>query len=720
MHRLPINLLFLIFLFFLFGCKKDSPSEPEEVPEDIIASANIGTQGGELSSDNVSIIVPSGSFNSNHEMKIIAPSTASPFEGDGITNHYKIDGIPDDYILPIQVKIKLNSSAQHKYIAVGEESFVKSLGESSIEYQLFDASESDGFIICELPAPETNFAKSTNQNSSSINVQGIVGSTPVLSSAGNFRIKAAGTSVTVGQAQTLAGYLENAFTTIQQLGFNYNRRTKWPVEVTLRNMAANTYGYSMNSIWGHNYGYLEFNSRNISRASEMQLTAGHEFFHLVQSLYDPRNAISRAKFEARHYWLDEATAVWIEEKFSSQPNFVSPIRAGNEMAPFDGMHKGAEISGQNHGYGMSAVIKYLVSLHNDETIVSDIYDRISVNDHPVDAIETATDNAILWYEQCLRAMITGQIYNLGTSFWVGQPDDEFRIQDAEDTLKTYTKSYPDLSGRLFKIKLEYQNIDQTASLSFNASGGTNEITIFKYNNSGMQFINTASGSLTLPDVKTLTQEGWNLIVLLTNARAVSPYTETQDITLEIKVDKPEYDECYFQLKIDGNFYRVNSDGTTENVTINVWNVLGFQEGTFSNNIFTASWDEEDSDGLFFKGNLKVTMSEDRSTVISIEASENFGYPESSIAYYDVIFDYKAAEIPFVAEYTYYRVYEIEGTSVSSHITNLDYVYKTAYKTETLQSLVPRSDSKITVEFWKPIEKNSAKKLEVLKLRSMQK
>ena len=64
------------------------------------------------------------------------------------------------------------------------------------------------------------------------------------------------------------------------------KEQKWPVDVTIKRLdtaKSSVYGYSINSMWGNNYGYMQFNFDKIDETENMKVTAGHEFFHLVQS-----------------------------------------------------------------------------------------------------------------------------------------------------------------------------------------------------------------------------------------------------------------------------------------------------------------------------------------------------------------------------------------------------------------------------------------------------
>ena len=511
-------------------------------------------------------------------------------------------------------------------IAFGEEAFVSSLGETTTAFQLISAKDSSGYLVGSLPAPagnsqiQTNILKNLQPENGpiSMNIQGVGGITPFLSAGKHFKISSTDKTVSLQAAQTLGNFLEAAFDTLKNLGFQHETKRSWYASVTIRKLDDKVFGYSASSMLGDNYGYLEFNSKKITDLAAMRLTAGHEFFHLVQALYDNRNRYSKAKFSSDHFWLDEATAVWIEEKFTDQANYVSSIRSGLEMAPIEGMEKGAEIDAGKHGYGMSAVIKYLCNIHGEDILV-EMYEKIFSGSKPVDAIESATEDPVLWYEKFLRQYVLGQIYNVQMASWVGNKSGEFDIKSASDTVKNFSGSYPDLSAKLYQVKLNYSDIDNAAKLEFTAKGGTNEVTVFKYKSGSIEYIDNYPEELSIPEVRKLKDDGWHLLVLVTNVRSVSPYTSTTDINLEIKLKIPLWEICYFLVECSG-YYKKEYTDYPDSVTYE-WSSLvpvlgGWTKGDFTGNTFTGTWDTTETTGSFNRGSITVTISEARDKITS--------------------------------------------------------------------------------------------------------
>ncbi|MBD3290704.1 hypothetical protein GF337_18000 [candidate division KSB1 bacterium] len=706
-------LLLVLALLIFFSCSGKKSTNPSEVEDTLLATLNVGAEGGTLSSEKFSLQIPAGAFTSQVELKLHSPEQQSPLGADAITDLFMVEGIPSEFSKPLRILLKHSTDISNEAaIAVGEKLYIKSLDLSQDAYQLVSAKDSAGYLVFQLPVPpisaanDLNLGKFLDQQISdeTLYFQGSDFITSVLSSQGHFKIETTLKSINKNSLTELGNHLEEAYSILKTLGFEHEEKRDYPVDVTVLPLDDDKYGYySYSMFYG---GYLEFNSKKITEAEELRLTAGHEFFHLVQGLYDNRSAYSKAKFSSDYEWLDEATAVWIEEKFTTTPNFVSSVRSGNEMAPFNGAEKGAAENARYHGYGMSSAIKYLTAQYGEDKLVQ-IYKHIFSGSKPVAAIEKGTEGASVWYGTFLRDYILGNLYGLLPSFWVSRVHGEFSIDTDSDTLETFTDQFPDLSGRLYRIALNYADIDSSATLEFTASGGENEITVFKYKSRTIQYLNSESENLSIPDVRIMKDEGWHLIALVTNKRSVSPYTESSEINLEIRLkEPPEFNECFVDLTAKGTFQRrfhayQDSVKNYENQTI--WQVSAFPEGKFKGNTFNATWDTTHTDGWFERGTMTAKVNEAWDMVTEVTINETFGYPEGHVIYSETVYTFKIENIPFDSEWMGVLGYEVSGVQTCSAITQLDLTTTTDYYTETLIEYICDEDSEIDVEFWSPLE-----------------
>ncbi|PKP51464.1 MAG: hypothetical protein CVT92_12750 [Bacteroidetes bacterium HGW-Bacteroidetes-1] len=165
------------------------------------------------------------------------------------------------------------------------------------------------------------------------------------------------------------------------------------------------------SKWGNNHGILEIDESLMSQSAELRTTAAHEFFHLIQALYDTRWGFTKGVSKPDHYWLKVAASVWSEEFFSDNTDYVSKTRGGNEKEPFYGWLHQVDQEPDVHGYGMSALLKYISKTYGIIKI-KDIFQKIYEGKSVKDAINEALPNNLSsFYGDFINQYLQKQIYN---------------------------------------------------------------------------------------------------------------------------------------------------------------------------------------------------------------------------------------------------------------------------------------------------------------------
>ena len=457
--------LFIILTVFFTcllsqGCSENSPTSPDPEVKDtpILASKMIDNSGGTIITDDFEVIIPAGAFKTSQEIKILGSTEDNLFSSNAISDFIVLEGLPTEFFEPVKVKIKYDGTlSDSSFIAVGEHNFVHSLNGETTAYNLISAHDSSGYLVATLPVVESNVLfkrtvnSSTNADELSINLGAIAGYVSYKSQQGHFLINTPASVIT--QAYDLADYLETAYSKFESIGFSYSKRTKWPVDVTIKRLdtdKSEVYGYSINSMWGNNYGYMQFNFDKIDETENMKVTAGHEFFHLVQSLYNPRYGYSKAKSPMPTYWLDEASAVWSESFFSSTANYLSPIFSDNVFDVFKGAKTGnVKSTSEQYGYGMASFIKYITKKYGDGKLV-DVYNNIYNGKSPFQSLSDILPiNAGFSWHSYLKSLLTFDLYSGDTfrpavllSYPTGEHQ-KFTIKSASDTLATYKSQLSD-------------------------------------------------------------------------------------------------------------------------------------------------------------------------------------------------------------------------------------------------------------------------------------
>ena len=99
----PAILLLIVSLIGFTSCNKDDmPDNP--IIEDMI-SKEIDESGGELELEELTITIPAGSFEGRHTISIVKEiNTSTAFE-DLLSASYLVEGFPEDYELPFQIRL---------------------------------------------------------------------------------------------------------------------------------------------------------------------------------------------------------------------------------------------------------------------------------------------------------------------------------------------------------------------------------------------------------------------------------------------------------------------------------------------------------------------------------------------------------------------------------------------------------------------------------------
>ncbi|MBK8945214.1 MAG: hypothetical protein IPM32_08075 [Ignavibacteriae bacterium] len=573
--------IILVLLLMLSCSDEKNITEPkiEETDYNEITSKNIGTEGGELKTDEISIIIPPGTFLTNSNLKLLSSDEEKPFGQNQMSTTYKISGLPTYLNNSIKITLLKHSKC---LLAIGNEGFSTSQNISNNSFQIFNPVDTTTNLVFELPKTSADFnsLQKINDETISVNFMAIVGYNSYVTPNKHFKISYPTSAL--NDAYDLGDYLETAYTKIKDLGFDFTRRTNWPVSVTIKKLDNSVYGYSYNSVWGDNYGYLEFNWDKLSDSENMKVTAGHEFFHLVQSLYDSRNSYSKAKFASPSLWFDEAVAVWSEKLFSGSSTFVSPIFADNAYEIISGAQKSTS-DAQSYGYGMAGLIKYITN-KNGSSILVKIYENIFDGDKPFEAINSvlSSDIDIIW-PSFLKQYFEFSIYNGGTFSYpsllsaASISSQKFTINGVTDTIAVYKKNYNELSAKVFAVENRFDQLDPKSQITFKISGKSLfSFLLFKVSSTQSVLLNQSFDSLTIDNFKKITDEGFRFVAVVVHNNLSSSFSSTSEETFEIKIKQVknvEIEGSAVGLYFDGT-YNVNDGGV--NSTIQETGFIGNQ------------------------------------------------------------------------------------------------------------------------------------------------
>ena len=123
-NHLLKSLFLLILVSVLFSyCKKDDDNNPPAPGTNLtlLAEEQIGPGGGILSSEEITISIPEGSFSKTEEISLFSKEllTGHPLSENALSGLFQLKGIPADFSKPIAVKIKGNPGNDTCYLVNG-------------------------------------------------------------------------------------------------------------------------------------------------------------------------------------------------------------------------------------------------------------------------------------------------------------------------------------------------------------------------------------------------------------------------------------------------------------------------------------------------------------------------------------------------------------------------------------------------------------------------
>ena len=536
MQRLKL-LLILLVLGTLSACSKNEDDDPDPEPtgiqETLIAEGTIGTGGGTVGNDQITLNIPEGAFPATQAIKIFMLDTEL-FEGHSCTPHFKVTGLPQDFSKPFRVCLKYEGSLQSEYfMALGMDNYIKSLDSVFTTFHCHLASDSAGYLVSNIQ-PSENKLNITNGNFQ-IAIVGVNGARFMYSGTGHFMILYSPPDATDADAQMVMGLMEEAYETIANLGFSYTARSLWPFRVELKELD-NTGGYHVDHWMGINLDYIELNVKDLSSPEEMKVTAGHEFFHFAQTCYNASKST---------LWLDEASSTWIEAKFAPQPGtYYAPNHDRYKFAPYGGMVSNMDTSSAtHHGYGMAGMIKYLATLH-DESIVYNLYDKIFAGKDVMTAISESAGVPSGWYTDFLNGYALGNIYSDHNVYGLkSRGSGEMKTQNnyGQGIEQNFPASYSDLSAKSFHVITDFADYPEGTLISFEIDNNVAEVYVYKHKTGptgGYDLLGHSSGTVKVNDYDYLTSNGWDLAALVINKHATAPYNQHQEtINLKVKIEE---------------------------------------------------------------------------------------------------------------------------------------------------------------------------------------
>ncbi len=668
-------LTFALILSFIFiSCEKNDEPEEEKIQQDPnLTESTIGQSGGKLKTETFELIVPAGAFLSDNELKISEVDEESDFGENSNSGQYLIEGLPDELSKPLKIKIKYSGTPGESFIAASEEAMDAGTGEEDVFYDFLEGTDSAGFLMASYP-PDTFF----HLNPTASSYKSTQGTKWIkLEVVSNFISgHYTGTEKHTydvfirenldGLRPEIIGYFDKAYHTyISTLKFKHDFYFDLLVlgnyklnRILVSNVREDIY---CKYLWKSGNqslpgGLFVINAKKLDDPAGMQRMIASEVFRSILFQYDmmfprmdPPNLVD-------HYWLNQSLITWSEEFFvpvGERVNYVPSGFKGNEMAALNGIDYGSNIGEGsdvskviNYGRGLSPLVKF-ISMDNlsadIDTMWAYYYNSVIRKDKsPVAVVINMMNDAFNnlsyetgrfdfttkgYYVEFLDQYLRGNIYSVEASTFLDAVSTEntFTINKEEDTLKLFSRNYPELSARLFKIEIKNDEIQKDRKLELKASAEDNEaahVVVYGYKDGDLTLLE-GGRTITISD---LTPYDTYLAMV---PHDFFSFLNINDIKLDLEVTlkKPKerkFEYCAIKTELkrirESNYF---SEPIPEPfVDTTSWVVSWYLKGSFNGNKFEAQIDTLKQGQENVTGGAEILL-DDNSNLISLNVVAHF-------------------------------------------------------------------------------------------------
>jgi hypothetical protein len=141
----------LVIIFLNPGCSEDEEISPSNDDEVATTSKIIGSGGGEIKFENLTISIPAGAFNGDHKLELSVSDKQNPFKEQKVSSLYSVKGIPEDFSESINIAIKYDGVLEDEsYIAHSNGQALEGLDTNNIIFNLIQCKDSSGYLVGKL------------------------------------------------------------------------------------------------------------------------------------------------------------------------------------------------------------------------------------------------------------------------------------------------------------------------------------------------------------------------------------------------------------------------------------------------------------------------------------------------------------------------------------------------------------------------------------------
>ena len=343
--------------------------------------------------------------------------------------------------------------------------------------------------------------------------------------------------------QLILNAAESAYSKLCAMGFDFAASFAWPFRLNILSGMDENDGLTAIPLSGKRYQYIDLNAALCAPGKEdaIKATVGHEFFHAIQNIYDPRSAIAIRNtklFDIHYLWLSEASSVWFEASMLNDANYASPVFLKNTEMASHGLETGTSAGEiQNIGYWASGFVRYLRQDRGSDAFILDLWNAVRSQGTGtagysdlralMDTVGGSTTLAAKW-------TTFSNLYhtkNTGYANWVIPPGDRTWLAAAQTSADIVSDLTP-FSNRKLLFSFNTTPAAPTYILSVLTPSANLNHALYKGTSAAGPFTSLGNLRYGFPQTFTVSKDDLYM-VSVTNTDSTAPYTATDRSVVHI-------------------------------------------------------------------------------------------------------------------------------------------------------------------------------------------
>lgn len=647
-------LLMLCGLLFNSCSGSGGSSSPTGPGEGVLDTVKIGSEGGSLETETLSVTIPAEAFAAPVTLSLTEYSES--FAGDNeVSEIYMLSGIPADYTKAIEVRMKFDGElSDENFIAVGEVTYNIFSDTNVLAYYLVPAVESEGYLEASIPPPlETGMSKHAGiQNGSDDSLEwvlaAITGIVPLESDQKHFKTDFP--AFCTAESQALCAFLEEIYDSYTGMGLTFSKP------------GSGQTGREIIEIYYNHNSFFTVPVVGVVSDNKIGISVNPEYIPVpldtatkcnwAKALLMYIGICTHPDASTEQFWLYQAISEWIGTTVSEDNAYIPEEFVKNRTALLTGAHSCLENASINERFSyaksMTALVEYLNQTYNitaGDHVLANMMENMREGNDGITAISTCINaGPHFWWPAFMRAYLGGDVFDMTSSTLITEKTitEAFEITP-EDTLASFSGYYNNLSTKMFGITYPDSLVDRIDSIEFTIASYLKDdpdasLQIYGVKNGKFNLLGYGS-EITIHNIADASDTR-QIVTAVVNSKYKEPYNGTTVIPFDVHASlKPprEDNTGVFEttrgvlefLILDVNCKPKNPETCTRQFC-RLDKSFDYYTGNWNGSTFSATWDDyiPESDWEQERretGSMQITLDETGNSVSEFEVAQTTVY-----------------------------------------------------------------------------------------------